>query len=147
MDLGVLVDETTMMPMRTVGSLTTENASLVLDLKYKNLLVYFELRILSSRRPQEYRLKIHFSQLDRFLESKDSSTGDISHFTFLGSPPEYHRRIQNTENSFGNKETSWREWDTWYRQANIVHNPTELAHLPVGLRRLNPIIDIGKSYW
>ncbi|KAL3436741.1 RNA dependent RNA polymerase-domain-containing protein [Aspergillus tetrazonus] len=144
MDLGVLVDETTMMPMRTVGSLTTENASLVLDLKYKNLLVYFELRILSSRRPQEYRLKIHFSQLDRFFENKDSSTGDISHFTFLGSPPEYHRRIQNTENSFGNKETSWREWDTWYRQANIVHNPTELAHLPVGLRRLNPILDIGR---
>ncbi|KAL4754800.1 hypothetical protein BDW72DRAFT_213021 [Aspergillus terricola var. indicus] len=144
MDLGVLVDETTMMSMRTVGALTTENASLVLDLKYKNLLVYFELRILSTRRPQEYRLKIHFSQLDRFFQTKDSSTNDISHFIFLGSPPEYHRRIQNTENSFGNKETSWREWDTWYRQTNIVHNPTELAHLPVGLRRLNPIIDIGR---
>ncbi|KAL4739107.1 RNA dependent RNA polymerase-domain-containing protein [Aspergillus similis] len=144
MDLEVLVDETTMMPMRTVGSLTTENAFLVLDLKYKNLLVYFELRIQSTQRPQEYRLKIHFSQLDRFFQTKNNSTGDISHFTFLGSPPEYHRRIQNTENSFGNKETSWREWDAWYRQANIVHNPTELTHLPVGLRRLNPIIDIGR---
>ncbi|KAL4773674.1 RNA dependent RNA polymerase-domain-containing protein [Aspergillus nidulans var. acristatus] len=125
-DLGVLVDETTMMPMRT------------------NLLVYFELRILSSRRPQEYRLKIHFSQLDRFFQTKDTSTSGISHFIFLGSLPEYHRRIQNTENSFGNKKTSWREWDTWYRQANIVHNPTELARLPVGLRRLNLIIDIGR---
>jgi hypothetical protein len=71
MNIGVLVDETKMMLMRTVGSLTTENASLVLDLRYKNLLVYFELHLLSSRRPQEYRLKIHFSQLDRFFESKD----------------------------------------------------------------------------
>ncbi|KAL4991514.1 RNA dependent RNA polymerase-domain-containing protein [Aspergillus falconensis] len=144
MDIGVLVDESTMMPMRTVGSLTAGSASLVLDLRYKNLLVYFELRILSIARPQNYRLKIPFSQLDRFFQTKNPSTNDISHFIFLGSPPEYHRRIQNTENSFGNKETSWREWDTWYRQANIVHNPTELAHLPVGLRRLNPIIDIGR---
>ncbi|KAL4997664.1 RNA dependent RNA polymerase-domain-containing protein [Aspergillus recurvatus] len=144
MDIGVLVDATTMMRMRTVGSLTAGNASLVLDLRYKNLLVYFELRILSIPRPQEYRLKIPFSQLDRFFQTENPSASDISHFAFLGSPPEYHRRIQNTENSFGNRETSWREWDTWYRQANIVHNPTELAHFPVSLRRLNPIIDIGR---
>ncbi|KAL6237096.1 hypothetical protein BDW75DRAFT_249549 [Aspergillus navahoensis] len=143
-DIGVLVDEATMMPFCTVDSLTAGDGSLVLDLRSKNLLVYFRLHIISIPRPQEYRLKIPFSQLDRFFQTENPSTSSISHFTFLGSPPEYHRRILNTENSFGSKETSWREWDTWYRQTNIVHNPTELAHLPVSLRRLNPIIDIGR---
>ncbi|KAL4906855.1 hypothetical protein BDW74DRAFT_176457 [Aspergillus multicolor] len=143
LDIGVLVDETTMVRMRTVGSLTTGNASLVLDLRRRNLLVYFELHPLSSSRPLDYRLQVSFSQLDRFFQAENPTTGGVSHFTFLSSPPIYHRRIRNTQNTFTD-ETSWREADTWFRQAHIVHYPQELATLPVSLRKSNPIIDIGR---
>ncbi|RDW86205.1 uncharacterized protein DSM5745_02847 [Aspergillus mulundensis] len=142
-DIGVLVDETTMVPMRTVRSLTTPNASLVLDLRKKNLVVYFELHPLSSPVPLKYRLTIRFSQLDRFFQAENLTTEGVSHFTFLSSPPIYHRQIRHTQNTFTN-ETSWRETDTWFRQAHIVHNPQELATVPVNLRKLNPIIDIGR---
>jgi RNA-dependent RNA polymerase len=144
MDIGFLVNETTMMPMRTVGLSTNEQASVVLNLRRKDLLVYFKLPILGRQQSQEYRLKVPFSQLDRFFQTQDASTGNISHYTFLSSPPHYHRRINNIESTFI-EETSWRESDTWFRQAHIVHNPQEHATLPVSLRKQNPVIDIGKA--
>ncbi|KAL4924881.1 RNA dependent RNA polymerase-domain-containing protein [Aspergillus undulatus] len=146
MDIGILVDETTMLPMRTVGLAGNGSACLVLNLKYKDLLVYFEVSTPSVGHrlpPQEYRLKVPFSQLDRIYQVKEPSTRAISHFTFLGSPPMYHRRIKSIENTF-TEQTSWQESDTWFRQVNIVYNPQELAKLPVSLRRQNPIIDIGR---
>ncbi|KAL4805531.1 RNA dependent RNA polymerase-domain-containing protein [Aspergillus unguis] len=146
MDIGILVNETTMVPMRTVGTLTSRKASLVLSLRRKDLFVYFELLMPDTSHrstPQEYRLRVPFSQLDRFFQTIHPSTGVISHYTFLGSPAIYHRRIQNTENTFV-EETSWRETDTWFRQTQIVLNPPESANLPVNLRRNNPIIDIGR---
>ncbi|KAL4942211.1 hypothetical protein BDV06DRAFT_235547 [Aspergillus oleicola] len=146
LDIGVLVDETTMMPMRTVGSTTNGNAYLALNLKYKDLLVYFDVpapSVGSRLPPQEYRLKVPFSQLDKFYQVKDPSNCTISHFTFLSSPPMYHRRIKDIDTTFI-EETSWRESDTWFRQTNIVYKPQRLANLPVSLRRQNPIIDIGR---
>ncbi|KAI9368815.1 RNA dependent RNA polymerase-domain-containing protein [Aspergillus egyptiacus] len=145
MDIGVLINETTMVPMRTVGN-GSQSTCLVINLRRKDLLVYFQLPIASAGRwlpPQEYRLRVPFSQLDRFFQTWNSVTGNISHFIFLGSPPIYHRRISNIESTFI-EETSWRETDTWFRQTQIAHNPQELASLPVSLRRQNPIIDIGR---
>lgn len=147
MDIGVVVDETTMMPMRTVGSSTNGAAFLLLNLRRKDLFIYFELQIPGAIRPsspEEYRLRIPFSQLDRFFQAQNTSTGVISQFTFLNSPPIYQRRIRNTETTFI-EEMSWRESDTWFRQAQIVHNLQGLATLPASLRRQNPIIDIGES--
>ncbi|KAL5332831.1 RNA dependent RNA polymerase-domain-containing protein [Aspergillus crustosus] len=143
LDIGVLADETTMMSMRTVRSLANENATLILDLGRKDLLVYFQLLIAGTGQPQEYRLKVPFSQLDRFFQTRNSLTRGCSHITFLGSPPVYHRRLKNIESTFS-EETSWREWDVWFRQTHVVHTPQKLATLPVCLRRQNPIIDIGR---
>ncbi|KAL4884722.1 RNA dependent RNA polymerase-domain-containing protein [Aspergillus karnatakaensis] len=138
LDIGVLVGETTMMSMRTVQS---SPASLVLDSKHKNMLIYFQLSIAGTN--QEYRLKVRFSQLDKFFQARNASTRGPSHLTFLGSPPVYDRRIRNIEDTFV-EETLWRESDTWFRQAQVVHNARELATLPVSLRRQNHIIDIGR---
>ncbi|KAL3471302.1 RNA dependent RNA polymerase-domain-containing protein [Aspergillus californicus] len=145
MDIGVLINETTMRPMCTVNN-PKEPAFLILNLRRKDLLVYFQLPIASTRGwlpSQEYRLRIPFSQLDRFFQTRNPATGYISHFTILNSPPIYHRRLQNIENTFV-EETSWRESDTWFRQTHIARNPQELATLPVSLRRQSPIIDIGR---
>ncbi|KKK16507.1 hypothetical protein ARAM_000426 [Aspergillus rambellii] len=146
MDIGILVNDTTMRPMRTVGSGLNENTSLVLNLRRKDMLVYFQISTHGAPNIlvfHEYRLRVPFSQLDRFFQSKNPSTGVISHFTVLESPPIYHRRIKNIETTFI-EESTWRESDTWFRQTHIVHNPQTLVTLPVNLRRQDQIIDIGR---
>lgn len=141
-----------MLSMRTVGAGLDEQASLVLDLKRRALFVYFQLAISNSKKKpasatdlyQEYRFKIPFPQMARIFQTRDSTSGCTSHFTFLESPPLYYRRIKNVSSTFIDDNT-WRNSDTWFRQTHIVHSPQTQATLPVGLRKLNPVIDIGKS--
>lgn len=152
LDVGVLVDETSMLPMRTVGAGANEQTSLILDLKRRALFVCFQLPIFNSKNKaasstevyQEYRLKIPFSQLTRIFQTHDPGSGCTSHFTFLESPPLYYRRIKNVSSTFID-ETTWRDADTWFRQTHVVHNPQGLSTLPISQRKQNPLIDIGKS--
>ncbi|KAE8374407.1 RNA dependent RNA polymerase-domain-containing protein [Aspergillus bertholletiae] len=152
MDIGVLFNETTMIPMRSVGSGINENALLMLNLKQRALLVYFQLPILNpAHKPtpassvlQEYRLKIPFVQLSQILQMRDTVTGDISHFIVLDSPPLYHRRINNIDVTHSEESNSWRESETWYRQTYIVRNALELSSLPIGLKKTKTVIDIGR---
>ena len=141
-----------MLPMRTVGAGFGEQAFLVLDLNRRALFVHFQLAISNSKQKptsttdlyQEYRLKIPFPQMTRIFQTRDSTSGCMSHFMFLESPSLYDRRIKNVPSTFIDDNT-WRDSDTWFRQTHIVHNPQAQATLPVGLRKLNPIIDIGNS--
>lgn len=138
--------------MRTVAAGLGEQAFLVLDLKRRALFVHFQLAISNPKQKpastadlyQEYRLKIPFSQMTRIFQTRDSTSGCMSHSMFLESPPLYNRRIKNVPSTFIDDNT-WRDSDTWFRQTQIVHNPQAQATLPVSLRKLNPIIDIGKS--
>lgn len=140
-----------MLPMRTVGAGHGEQAYLVLDLKRRALFAYFQLAIFNPKQKSatgtglhhEYRLKIPFPQMTRIFQTRDSTSGCISQFTFLDSPPLYHRRIKNIENTFIDG-SAWRDSDTWFRQTHVVHNPQGQASLPASLRKLNPIIDIGE---
>ncbi|KAF7587579.1 hypothetical protein BBP40_007020 [Aspergillus hancockii] len=152
MDIGVLFNETTMLPMRSVGSGTKDRTILTLQLKQRAMLVYFQLSIFNQgHKPapaggdlQEYRLKIPFVQLTRIFQTPDAVTECVSHFIVLDSPPIYHRRINNIETTFSDDSNSWREADAWYRQTYIVRNPMELSSLPVGLKKAKAVIDIGR---
>ena len=151
MDIGVMVNETTMLPMRTVGNATNESASLALDLRRKELLVYFKLPIFNPGQKQaapggqyhEYRLRIPFAQMTKIFEASDPASETVSHMTTLDVPPLYYRRIKDISSTFID-DNSWRAADTWFRQTDIVHNPQELAGLPVNLRKFKPLIDIGE---
>ena len=151
MDIGVLVDETTVLPMRTVGTGTNEqHASVVLDLKHRVLQVYFRLPVFNSLRKTveihySYRLTVPFAQMKRIFQKFDSVSKSVSHLTFLDAPPVYHRRIQNISSTFLD-ENSWKDADTWFRQTDIAHNQQDLAALPVGLRKYRPLIDIGEAH-
>ncbi|PLN75384.1 RdRP-domain-containing protein [Aspergillus taichungensis] len=150
MDIGVLVDEKTMLPMRTVGLSADEHPFLLLDLKSRAMMIYFQLPILfnsksnllSGDKYSQYRLKIPLVQVTRILQSGDPAS-NISHLIVLDSPPMYFRRATDIPNTFVD-DNSWRDSDSWYRQTNIVHNPLELAGVPTSLRKLKPIIDIGR---
>lgn len=141
-----------MLPMRTVGFRQHERARVVLDLKRREMAVYFQLPILNSslnphvtgQQPQSYRVKVHFSQLSRIFERWNSESGCISHVISLETPPVYHRRIRDLSSTFTVSDTTWRDSDTWYRQTDIVHTPESLAKLPVSLRKVRPLINIGR---
>lgn len=151
MDIGVLVDESTFLPLRTVGTGKDEKASLVVDLKQRSLQVYFQLPILHTRSKPvnqtdtqyQYRVRIPFSQLSQIFQTHDAASGCVSQLTFLDCPPLYHRRINNIASTFID-DNNWKESDTWFRQTYVVHNPQELAPLPISLRKLKPVIDIGE---
>lgn len=142
-----------MLSLRTVGDGHYEQASVALDLKQRALFVYFQLTVFNPKQKStkgtglqhDYRLKIPFSQMTRNFQSRDSTSGCISQYTFLDSPPLYHRRIKNIEHTFVD-DTTWRDTGTWFRQTQVVHNPQGQASLPASLRKLNPIIDIGKLH-
>ncbi|KAB8236873.1 RNA dependent RNA polymerase [Aspergillus alliaceus] len=152
MDVGILLNKTTMLPMRSVGSGRDEHASVVLNLRQRALLVYFQLPIFNQGQKltptagvlQEYRLKIPFVQLTQILQTCDSATESLSHFIVLDSPPLYHRRINNIDVTLSEDSNSWRESDTWYRQTYIVHNALEISALPIGLKKSKAVIDIGR---
>ncbi|KAH8426461.1 RNA dependent RNA polymerase [Aspergillus melleus] len=156
MQVGVLLDDKTFLPQRTVGQGPSETAYLVLDLKARALYVRFQLAISFSRSAtnqtndphHEYRLKIALVQLAEIHQAIDPKSEEVSHFTVLDTPPVYHRRISNIVHTFIDDNT-WRESDSWYRQTYIVRRPEELSSLPISLRRSNSVIDIGRwnAFW
>lgn len=150
MDIGVQANETSIVPMHTVGTGIDKHPFLVVDLKRRVLQVYFQLAIHNPRQNQttaavyhDYRLTITFTQMTKIFQTSDPVSKTVSHLTFLDAPPVYHRRIKNIASTFTD-ENSWREGDTWFRQTDIVHRPEELAALPIGLRKFKPLVDIGR---
>lgn len=147
-----MLNETTLLPMRTVEAGPLGKSFLLLNLKSKELHVFFQLQILgssikstSTSSPDTwytYRLRIPLKQLGKIFQSRNITTGVVSHLTVLESPPMYHRRISDISATF-HEPGSWRDSDCWYRQTHIVHNPLSLSTLPVSLPRQKPIIDIG----
>lgn len=150
LEIGVLQDEDVMLPLRTIDSPIVKKY-VVLDLKRKMLFIYFPIQVPTSRYTQstttqlyhQYRIQIPFAQLDSMLQWTDRETNCRCQFTFLDTPPTYHRRITDIVRSFYD-DSNWRDADTWFRQTDINNARQELASLPVGLRKSNPIIDIGK---
>lgn len=147
MDIGVMLDATTMLPMRTVTS--DRPTPLAIDLRSKALWIYFEHKIKyptskhkSDFLLQNYRIKIPLVQLSRIFQTRDKITGRTSHFVLLESPAIYQRRLNNIGATFVDP-ISWRDNDAWFRQTYILHNPHQIAPLPVSLRKAKPVIDIG----
>ncbi|GKZ81065.1 hypothetical protein AnigIFM56816_005576 [Aspergillus niger] len=153
LDIGVMLNETTLLPMRTIEAGPLGKPFLLLNLKLRELHVFFQLQILSSGNKStstsapdtwhNYRLRIPLRQLGKIFQSCNITTGVISHLTVLDSPPMYHRRISDINATF-HEPGSWRDSDCWYRQTHIVHNPLSLSTLPVSLPRQKPLIDIGR---
>ncbi|PWY82203.1 RNA-directed RNA polymerase (Sad-1) [Aspergillus heteromorphus CBS 117.55] len=151
MDIGVMLDETTLLPMRTIEPGLFGTPFLLLDLRQRSLFVHFQLQLVGSRaktasqnvKYDSYRLKVPLRQMRGVFETRSIITGVISQLTVLDTPPLYHRHIRNIDSTFL-EDCTWRDSDCWYRQTYIIHNPMDLSTLPISLQRLKPIIDIGR---
>ncbi|PYH98795.1 putative RNA-directed RNA polymerase (Sad-1) [Aspergillus ellipticus CBS 707.79] len=151
MSVGVMLNETTLMPMKTLPHGPAGSPFILLDLRQRSLFVYFQLQLFSSNTKsisihetyESYRVRIPLRQMSKIFQTSNITSGLVSQITILDSPPLYHRRIRNLDSTFI-EDGSWRDWDCWYRQTYIISNPMELSTLPISLQRQRPLIDIGR---
>jgi RNA-dependent RNA polymerase len=125
---------------------------IVMDLWRRELEIHFQLKWFNNMEnpkshedmSHDYRIKIPLDQLTRIWETETTTTQSISHIFTLEYPPIYRRRAKKIETSFAS-ENVWRDTDTWFRQTDIVHAPEKLVELPISLRKINSIINIGEK--
>ena len=71
--------------------------------------------------------------------------GSMSLLITLDSPPQYYRKREDPAAGHAPDNSTWSEFDTWYRQTDIVYDPFSLATAKVALHKDVPVIDIGAN--
>jgi RNA-dependent RNA polymerase len=95
-------------------------------------------------RKNRYMFQIPFGQLKDIKEvCLDGKSKSLA--ITLESPPQYYRKREDPTAGHTKENTTWSEFDTWYRQTDIVYDPFRLAKAKVALQKDVPVIDIGKD--
>lgn len=63
----------------------------------------------------------------------------------LEAPPNFYRKTSQIEETHEGTASFWKDWDSWFRQTDIVYSPKELRSAPLTLKKSRSIIDIGES--
>ncbi len=160
-----------MMVMRSVKSVVGARTAFELDLGRKQVDIRFDLHITDPRgeningsaaisarnalgdkpgrfnRTEKYRFRIPLEQLQQIAEVPEG--GGTRHFVIsLETPPNFYRKAAGPqlEGSHDGYSLFWSEWSTWFRQTDILYDPRELRSASLSLRKVNPVIDIGKHH-
>ncbi|CZT04968.1 related to RNA-dependent RNA polymerase SAD-1 [Rhynchosporium graminicola] len=148
---GLMVNPWSMMPLHThiPTSSAHNDTTLVVDLKKHRLVASFTVKFEnpghnpSYDRINQYQFHIPFSQLTKIkkLELNDAAFALI---ISVESPPMYYRKRESKEAGHSRENLMWSEWDTWYRQTDIVYDPYVLQKETITLHKDQPVIDIGR---
>lgn len=167
-DFGFMYGLTTMMVMYSAKSYGGAETVLELDLVRKCLDIRFTARIIDPRgrtgrspnnsyaahelsdsigrlnRTETYRFRIPLGQLQQIHEIQETTRQRILVIS-LETPPNFYRKAAGPqlEGSHDKQLPYWSEWNTWFRQTDIVYDPRELRTASLTLKKAKPIIDIG----
>ncbi|KAF3188622.1 hypothetical protein TWF788_000370 [Orbilia oligospora] len=156
LDFGFMVQETTMMSMFAVEASERGvwrkplDILFQVDLSRKQLDIRFGLRFDASsgrkRRQEKYRMRIPFVALQSLYETTpdNQNGGSRSILIPLQYPPHVWRQLFDFSRSHKTDNPHWSEWDTWFRQTDIVENSEEFRMEPLAIRKKKPTIDIGR---
>jgi RNA-dependent RNA polymerase len=156
---GVMLGPESFMTMESVNAVPGNELSLVVDLLRNRLVATFVVDYKDPRnhgdmnyvsksyvteyeRKNKYMFQIPFSQLKKIYRV-DLSDSMISLVISLESPPAFYRKMEDEKSFHSNDNLLWSEFDTWYRQTDIVYDPYGLANLTIALHKDRPVIDIG----
>jgi len=124
----------------------------MLNLSRKELDVQFPLKINNEIRKFRFRLPI--SLLSHIYRVPDRETGQPTLVIPFDSPPQTfiqkkegeYMRDGRKHTSFGNKEKFWTEWNTWFRETDVINDRARktLQELPLMNHKDTAIVDIGK---
>lgn len=164
LDFGFMEEEAVMRSLRKVRPALDhhKDISFVVNLKKQQIDIRFQYTFIDPRqgeraydsdlsvgrydRINSYMIKIPFAQL-RTIKKLDYQ--DANKFRLLISvecPPQFHRKRQEDGAGHVPGEMRWSEWDTWYRQTDILYNPHRLPTEKVTLHKEQPEIDIGNDW-
>jgi RNA-dependent RNA polymerase len=159
---GLMLDQKSMMRMQTVQADTRDDMSFVVDLLKNRLVVTFMVHFKDPRaevaansmspptvsrfeRRNKYMFQIPFGQLKTVHRVNIDET-TLGLVISLESPPQFFRKRGDEKTCHSNENLVWSEFDSWYRQTDIVYNPYALSTATVALHKERPVIDIGKFY-
>lgn len=150
-DFGTRDADMSMIVMHTTQA--RGKVQLRLDLDRKELDIQFPMSLGKNMRKFRFRLPIA-RLLDIYKDAKQLS-GEMALIIPFDSPPQFFFQKYEGEylinggqhTSFSSKETKWNDWNTWFRETDVVETATRarLRGLPLMDRKDTAIIDIGKS--
>jgi RNA-dependent RNA polymerase len=149
LDFGILTSAEEMMVGRSVQSSPDSEICLRLNLKLREMVLFFPLLLRSSNGDKIRSYKFPMALDERLkivrITSEDKSVSYVFH---LSRPPWYTRKLEQTiGQSHITDARSWREEDSWTRQTDIVDHKdhfTLVDQTPVGLRKNLNSINIAR---
>jgi RNA-dependent RNA polymerase len=156
---GVMLGPESLMTMESINVIPGDELSLVVDLLRSRLVATFMVdfkdprsqgnthyistsEISAYERKNKYMFQIPFSELHKIYRV-GLSDSVIALVMTLESPPAFYRKREDEKSCHSKDNLLWTEFDTWYRQTDIVYDPYRLTNATVALHKERPVIDIG----
>lgn len=157
MDFGLMDDEKTLLGMKKVTADTKRAITFQLNLFYRELHIAFKLPILDWRsrelsdtlpelgkldREEDFKFKIQFRDLNEIREVP-LGPGCFAVFITLEVPPKVFKRVDDLA-THENQSRVWNDKESWFRQTDVVYNPSSLKRLPLSLQKTRAVLDLGR---
>ncbi|KAI9668336.1 MAG: hypothetical protein M1829_005540 [Trizodia sp. TS-e1964] len=150
LDFGFMLNPVRMVKMFRAISSSSQKVSLELNLFRRQITVTFDITLKDDRvkgrpvyRKETYRFYIPLDDLREYHEVAISDDARMLVLT-LDTPPTFFRKARDVQATLEEKKEFWSERDAWYRQTDIVVDPSVVKALPITLKKTKPIIDIGR---
>jgi RNA-dependent RNA polymerase len=148
LDFGLMYTEREMMLMKTVTATSEREIEVLLNLVRRELVVKFPLSLPSNSNQgnpeiELFKFRIPLDRLKQIYVEKSSPAHRVLMIP-LDSPPEIFRQTKDIQSSHNDEEKTWNEWQTWFRQTDVVEDRAALEAAPARFRKDNCVIDIGK---
>ena len=157
LDFGLIVGENTIVRMKTVIANAKTAITFQQNLFHRELHIEFRLSIRDWRsskpgvvvprqgrlnREEDFKFRIPFKDL---TEIREVPEGPECFALFVTSevPPKFFKRVDGLE-SHDDHSRFWKDNDSWYRQTDVVYNPSGLKRLPVSLKKTHAVLDLGR---
>jgi RNA-dependent RNA polymerase len=150
---GIQDAEMSLIKMRSIQPDAPGRVQLMLNLDRKELDIQFPLKIGDEMRKFRFRLPI--ALLSRIYKDTNCSLKQTALIIPFGSAPQFFiQKFEDeqlidgrTHTSFSSKENTWIEWNTWFRETDVVDvdGKESLRGMPLMAPKNTAIIDIGKS--
>ena len=154
-DFGTMVDQKTMMNMRTVLPRGDVGIKLCMNMFHKEISVEFPVHIVNPQaasndpnlqrckhdRTELFQFRIPFSRL-KVVQQIANQGPELILLISLETPPKFFKQL-DPFNSHDDKALVWGDNEAWYRQTDIVHVPSSLKKSSLTWKKTDPTIDLG----
>ena len=157
LDFGMMLDDITMMKMCTIFPNFETEIAFRQNSLHREITVEFPMRILDPRtnqgnhggpsmgrhdRAECFRFCIPFSQM-KTIHRIGMEENKMVLLISLPTPPKFFKLIDKAQ-SHDDTAKFWRDRDAWYRQTDVVYDPSHLKKKALTLQKTKPIIDLGR---